>query len=547
MRTREVKAVPFVLRGAIILQKSVKKYRPRQIHYARLERGRHFLVVRQRVKVEGVHRRWPQLYILVPDGVGDITMKRDERLQEFFLDNDGRSYQWMLDVARSIGLFVDHSMAVASDPALRSARRSELERRLLRGFAFALRDGTSVDIEGTRIDATKLYWSTRGRRRAHEILKKTTRYMEWLGDVDPSSRWARAATTKGWKPDPLTAYRLAAELALRKKRALLGHLEGKGLNAPHRFGGIVDRGEPATNLVPSFPSSYAVPLLFVGFKRSDDDWDETAELIAHLLVLQGLRQSEAFHLFVSDVQFVNGSASIYFHHPQWGKIEARGGGFITRQEYLAGLGRTPRNLIKDRFWAGWKGMAEDDVGTPGFFLPIDPLVKRTTELLKRYLFVTRPALMARRPKWAGDHPYLFVSTGRTAGSGGGQIGDPYTISAFRSAWKSAIRRLAQIYQDSKLRVRKAEGTSPHGCRHFYGRFLWTAGVEGEIIQRCMHHRSVESHRVYTRLQHSEISDLLNRYSAGQSRTESFRAMHATISAMSKKFSAFSRDFENDSL
>lgn len=523
-------------------KKTAKPKKARDVHYGLLERGKYFMVVRQKTKIEGVHRRWPQLYTLFPSGPGRLSVARDEQIQEFFLDNDARGYNWMLDHARSLGLFIDHSMSrLMSDAGLLGGPRSEVERRLLKGFALALRDGTGAEVQGRWVDDTKLYWNTRGARRANQILKRVTRYIEWKGGADPDSGWVQAATTVGWTPDPVTAFRLAAEVAFRKKRGLLGHLDTKQRKAAHRFGGIVDVGAAPTQTVPSFPSSYVVPLLFLGFKRSVDDWDETAELLAHLLVLFGLRQSEGFHLFVSDVQFTDGTASVHFHHPQWGRLQRPGGGQMTRLEYLQGFGLVPRNTVKDRFWAGWKGMAEDDVGTPGFFLPIAPLVARTTDLLKRYLFVTRPRLMARRPKWAGDHPYLLVSTGRTAGSGGGQVGDPYTISAFKSSWGSAIARLSQIYDDPTLAVQKAVGTTPHGCRHFYGRYLWTAGVPGEVIQRSMHHRSFEAHRVYTRLQNSEISELLNRYSQGQSRTESFKAMHDTVFDMARQFAHYRRE------
>lgn len=512
-----------------MLLKKFRKPRSRRIHYARLERGRYFVVVRQRTKVSGVYRVWPQLYIFAPDDRGDFFLRRDEQLQEFFTDHDARGYQWMLDIARAIGLLIDHSMAALSaDPA--EIEKPELERRLLRAFAIALRDGT-IPLDG--VDEKKLYWSPRGGARAHTYLKYLTHYFQWLGSTDAGLRWAHAASVKGWKPDPVTAYRLAAALVIRKRNALLGHLSGRPSEAAHRFGGNVQPGARSTVSVPSFPASYFGPLLYEGFRRGAEVVDETAELLVHLLALFGLRQSEPFHLYTSDVQFIEGRPYVYFFDPEISKVANRDGHLVLRREHLAGFGLKPRNAVKDRLHAGWKGMADCVEGVPGFHLPVDFLIERTGILLQRYLLVTRPSIMARRPKSAGDHPFLLVSSGRTAGTSGGEIGDPYTLSAFRRAWRAAIKRLAAIYDDDSLKVSKKGGTSPHGLRHFYGRFLWTAGIEGAIIQRCMHHRSFESHRVYTRLTASEIDDLLQRSTSGQGRTQSFAAMHETFANFSE--------------
>lgn len=523
-----------------MLLKKFRKPRPRRIHYARLERGRWFVLVRQRVKMAGVYRVWPQLYVIVPDGRGDFLLRRDEQLQEFFTDHDARGFQWMLDHARSIGLFIDHSMATLSaDPT--EPGKPELERRLLRAFAISLRDGT-IPLEG--VDERRLYWSPRGSHRANTYLKYLTHYFEWLGGTDAASRWASAASLKGWTPDPLTAYRLAVALVLRKRNALLGHLASKPLQAPHRFGGNVEPRGPSMASVPSFPSKYLAPLLFDGFRDDKVVFDETAELLVHLLALFGLRQSEPFHLFASDVQFIDGRPSVYFFDPEVSKVANRERLLVSRREYLAHFGLQPRNAVKGRLHAGWKGMADCVEGAPGFHLPVNFLIERTGALLHRYLLVTRPSIMARRPKRAGDHPFLLVSSGRTAGATGGEIGDPYSLSAFKRAWGAAIRRVAKVYDDESLKVSKKAGTSPHGLRHFYGRFLWTAGVEGAVIQRCMHHKSFESHRVYTRLTASEIDDLLKRYAEGQGRVQSFAAIHEAFADFSKQPSEHNQGHED---
>ncbi len=171
-------------------------------------------------------------------------------------------------------------------------------------------------------------------------------------------------------------------------------------------------------------------------------------------------------------------------------------------------------------------MADDDQGTPGYFLPVTSLRQRVAKLLKQYLYVTRPAIMARRPRSLGDHPFLLVSSGRTSTSSGGDVGDPYTMAAFEHSWHQAIRRVGLQFDDPAMMVpMKWRGTTPHGGRHFFGRFLYTSGVDGRTIQSAMHHRSLDAHSVYTRLTPSEINMLLGEASEGHPAEHSFRNMH----------------------
>lgn len=171
-------------------------------------------------------------------------------------------------------------------------------------------------------------------------------------------------------------------------------------------------------------------------------------------------------------------------------------------------------------------MADEDQGTPGYFLPIHPLRRRTAKLLKRYLYVTRPAIMARRPRSLGDHPFLFVSSGRTATATGGDVGDPYTMSAFAHSWEVAIARIGKQYDDPAMSTPiKRRGTTPHGGRHFYGRFLVTSGLEAQTIRACMHHKSLNAHLVYTRLTPSEINAVLTALGDGQAPDISLGKVH----------------------
>ncbi|MGO4319859.1 hypothetical protein, partial [Agrobacterium sp. MCAB5] len=97
----------------------------------------------------------------------------------------------------------------------------------------------------------------------------------------------------------------------------------------------------------------------------------------------------------------------------------------------------------------------------------------------------------------------------------GEIGDPYTIEAYEGVWETAVRRIGELSDDPlMMEMEKARGNTPHGSRHFYGKFLYSAGVDGTVIQRCMHHRSLLAHLAYTRLTPAEVNDILQRASRG---------------------------------
>ncbi len=476
---------------------------------------------------EGVRITWPVLYLVHRDDEGAIRTTRVEAILEYFADHSSLSYEWMKRLARGFGLLVDHSMAVLYSPLLEQWKATgELERRLLRGFAHALLLGTIRLESGRAEDWTGLYWRPLGKRQAGKLLSSVTMFFRWLGDKPSTAAWFSATSTEHVAKQPAVAMRLASELLMRRETALLGHLEVTRRAPSHAFPGIVGPSFSGTGAVPTFPARYVGPMLYRAFVDRNGETDETAQLIAHLMFLFGLRKSEGFHLYTTDVQFVRDVPWIFFHHPEEGMIRGLNGGLITRREYLQKFDLLPRNRDEGRNKAGWKGMQDELQGTPGYSLPIDVLRARTVKLLKRYIFVTRPALMARRSRSLHDHPFLFVSSGRTADSSGGQVGDPYTMSAFEGAWERAVKNIGRMFDDPTMtKPQKYRGTTPHGFRHFFGRFLFTAGVEGSVIQRCMHHKSLNSHRFYTRLSPSEVNQIVQDANRTTVRKGVFQDLH----------------------
>lgn len=525
----------------------VRRARKRKFVLALTERGLHHVIRKETIVFEGVLRTWPVLYLVHHDEDGGVRATRVEALLAFLADHSASSYSWMRNVARAFGLLVDFSMAVSMSPSLSQWKTSgELERRLLRGFAHALLFGTVQFAEGRHIDWTGLYWRPLGNGVSTRLLSAVTMFFNWTEDNRSASEWFHATNPAHASNNPRAAIRLARELIMRRKNALLGHLAGQERQPSHGFPGVVAPTIASTTAVPAFPAKYVGPMLYKGFVARNGEVDETAQLLAHFLFLYGLRKSEAFHLYSTDIQFVREKAWVFFHHPEYGAVVGADGHLIKRRQYLQMFNLLPRNRDQGRNHAGWKGMQDELQGTPGFSLPIELLQVRFAKLLRRYLLVTRPALMARRSRFLPDHPFLFVSSGRTADSSGGEIGDPYTMSAFEQAWGSAIGNVGRMVNDPMLaKPRKAYGTTPHGARHFFGRFLITTGVDGPVIQRCMHHKSLESHQVYTRFTPAEVNEIIESAASSPPRTNAFRDMQDEfMSSLGRAPAPFERSEED---
>jgi hypothetical protein len=231
-------------------------------------------------------------------------------------------------------------------------------------------------------------------------------------------------------------------------------------------------------------------------------------MIAILLRQAGLRVSEVFHLFVRDVMedpARPGHAKVLLYHPEDGLAEyidplTRCRVRTTRASWLQTHwgGRRPRNLMHgSEEYAGWKHLLLDE-GAPHWYANVYWVDTGAAfgsatvfwSLWNYYIAHVRPR--------DTDHPYLFCAHhGETRGL-------PYKYDAYSErAFPAAVRRAG-------LSPEKARGTTPHGLRHAYAQDLrrklaYLPKDEREVmIAYCMHHNSVESQRVYTE---AEITDI----------------------------------------
>jgi hypothetical protein len=342
-----------------------------------------------------------------------------------------------------------------------------------------------------------LYWEPKSIARATVVLNAVTGFSDWL-----VNRYAATAL------NPWRAASFAEQIAYwrrfdkRRANALLSHTMNRDdhIDAAKRARAVqIRRKVPRAHASApkTFPDASFSDLITKGFtlpgKSSSLPWHERINvrdaMITILLHGGGLRESEPFHLYVSDVALdpLNSNrALVRLFHPEQGAapddfLDPISGKRLQgdRETYLRTKWRLePRNLLHGRFHAGWKDLQLTDQKAkyalvhwfPGFWGEV-------------FLFLFRIYIAKFRSRHY-PHPYLFVSHKDSV------AGDPYTIDSYRQAHAKAVKRIG-------LPVGKDYGTTPHGHRHAYGQSMVNAGVEQKIVQHALHHKSIESQTPYT--------------------------------------------------
>ena len=81
-------------------------------------------------------------------------------------------------------------------------------------------------------------------------------------------------------------------------------------------------------------------------------------------------------------------------------------------------------------------------------------------------------------------------------------GEMMPLRTQRESHKKAVEKIGLI-------VSKNNGTTEYGHRHAYGQRLKNADIDERIIQVAMHHKSIESQKVYTQPTVANVTDSLN--------------------------------------
>jgi Phage integrase family len=427
-------------------------------------------------------------------------------LIQYVLDSGRtRSLSWQRDTVLAVGLLVD--FMAAKGHGWMEVNRVDA----FRSFAEALVAG-SVDDSGC--DPSCLFWEPRSVPRAKHLLARATTFADWMANrtggtpLNPlrTASWGeRIASLRN--ADRRASYALLAQAAYREggrhrsQTAREVHIARRSINA--------DRAE-----VPAFDKARIDQLLLDGFARRgnalaplQDRLSIKDMLITVLLHGGGLRLSEPFHLFVSDVAVDPhrpSSASVRVFHPEQGAAPPDYRDPLTdrpivtdREDYLRRKWNwQPRNLTEGRFHAGWKDLYLTDGKKKFAQVHWFPAFWGEAFLTLFHLYVTH-----HRSRHC-PHPFLFVSDKASV------RGEPYTMASYAQAHARAVRRIG-------LAPARELGTTPHGHRHAYGQALAEAGVDRTILQRALHHRSPWSQDVYTNPTSARIVEALQKASLMQ--------------------------------
>jgi len=431
-------------------------------------------------------RRIHVLYILTDEKGGTFPMV--PLIKYLFEHGNGRSLAWQRELCRSVGLFIDF---IKSNE---TRFKSQLDRpQILAEFVEALIGGT-IELDGT--DPSGLYWTPKATERTKFLLTLLTEFSDWLVqryNTKPINPWRTASVS-----EQIAYWR---RFDKRRPHALLAHTYGpEKIEARSKFARTVIVNQRTltheTSQAKHFPEGRIIELLAKGFlTRRNETTRHMHEnmhirdiMITILLHGGGLRESEPFHLYVSDVVIdpTNPkSAMVRLYHPQQGAAPSDYTDPITgkaipakREEYLrVKWGLQPRNRVDGRFHAGWKDLKLTDGKEKYAVVHWFPAYwgEAFLMLFKNYIMNSRSRLT--------PHPYLFVSEKEDV------KGDPYTIGSYRQLHGKAVKRIG-------LTPSKNNGTTPHGHRHAYAQSMTDAGVSSEVIQAALHHKSPDSQQIY---------------------------------------------------
>ncbi|MFG6563575.1 tyrosine-type recombinase/integrase [Sulfitobacter sp. 1A13421] len=416
----------------------------------------------------------PTPAILVPPEDGLVLIDAWRFLTEFPYAN--RSDSWKGAAARTIGKFFDYyKMQGETEPC-----DPFLANQLINRFLSSLSNGT-ISVDGN--DPSGLYWHPASRQVYDQSRTYLKCFVEKLEDFHSNS--ALKATSF------YNAARQARNSERQQSQSLLYHCatnSDRTLYPPSNNFGQTQ----ASNRAVEFPEKKLNDLIWLGCKRKRavpefydsngrptiaSEYNINLMMAIALMAGAGLRKSELFHLFVEDVW--SPKNIVYLYHPERGVHRQPEGPTVTRQEYLMQeFGRIPRRRMRGNQQVGWKSLLITDASNERsecYFLP------KWESLFFRLFQEYRDRVLPDNV----DHPYLFVSLDRD------HFGQPWTSKALTKQFSAAVNSIGL--------VSKAEhGTTPHGCRHYYGQSLTDMGLSPVIIQQCMHHLSITSQVAYTR-------------------------------------------------
>ena len=438
-------------------------------------------------------------------------------LIDYFIRRDAMSTAWMRQTARGVGLLYDYLIQCnyPSDQIAPTLAVNDVDHTIRARFVNHIYRGT-FDAEGR--DATGLLWLPRTPDAARAMMRGIDGYADWLETTSPPQQAVRQIDRGSMH---LTGKDLAQFLAateVRRKVGFLSHIKHLSHSKPRLASHIIRKTRSRGAARPDgnrFPIRHLGSLFTHGIEHPTSRNDPTDTLIRAttrlatlLCALTGVRCSEPLHLWVNDVQFVNGEVLLLMQHPEYAVVSHPRFGRITRAEYLRLFcDMEPRNLSYGRFHSGFKGLKLNrEHWAPLYCLPLPGARRLLTSTVIQYISHVRPRLMHLRRQTGGrDHPFLLVSPGSKSHLQA-EPGDPYTLPAFRQAFRRAAQRLRTHVGPIEA---AAIPLTPHPLRHMYAGFLADIGIKRHIRRECLHHNSPLSTDMYTTPLNSRVNDALN--------------------------------------
>ena len=162
----------------------------------------------------------------------------------------------------------------------------------------------------------------------------------------------------------------------------LNHLTSYGKSVSHanrvRLIGKFPDSKIENEKVTRFPDEHVERLIYLGFEKNGVT-DFKSQAITMLLNYGGLRKSEVFHVYTSDITQNpnrNDEALVWVYHPEYGA--SPDAHYKSRKEYLLAQSKyKSRNKyrLSERLYAGWKSpllISKDSYFEVVFSPPIKP-------------------------------------------------------------------------------------------------------------------------------------------------------------------------------
>ncbi|NVH73724.1 site-specific integrase [Paraburkholderia sp. JPY432] len=419
--------------------------------------------------------------LLTPDGVVY------QLLDYFLLRQDEKSNSWMRKVGRAVILLLEYKFANPTMP---------LDQRFFTMFAKRLGTGSIDPLSGE--DLSGLGWTALSPTEKRHVIQRLTNFFEHVAATSPEAAKLNPLVTasafeQGLQDVAYQHMRFSAFLGHTWQTAEERHTSTMPMVRGERPA-KVEKRQPAR-----FPDQHLMNLLMEGFKtRIGLNYRDI--LITLLLNGGGVRVSEPFHLFPSDVMpnpYRPEQALVLIHHPIEGGVpddwvDSRGRPRRgNRGQYLRERwGIIPRKQMLGGKEAGWKGGTHEAQGAARFH-KVHWFVPEFGEMFLYFWYLYLEQLISIER----NHPFAFVNLWREP------KGAMYSINKFRASHDAAVHRIG-------LNVSKAEGTTPHGHRHAYGKRAKKARLDVDLRRRMMHHTSLESMDVYTAPTEQEIEEAL---------------------------------------